>query len=302
MKGGNSGAAVIAGDPAKSNLLRYIDLPENDSKHMPPKGKTPVSDDERLILNWWVEAGAPENKTVGQLTLPDDVQLAMDRNVPAAIREKQEAAKRAEVAQLAGVVAGLQKRVPGSLRALAPGETALEFSAALDPGRFGDAQLRELAAVAPDLVVLDLRGTRVTDAGMGPLASMTNLKRLQLQETNITDAGLTGIKTLPKLEVLNLYATHVTDAGVATLASSTKLKRLYIWRTGVTDAGAAKLNKALPKLEIVKADPPPQLSVAAGPAPGATVTPKAPTLPPVPTSRPAVPVPAASAALIPVKP
>ena len=106
MKGGDGGTAVIAGDPAKSNLLRYIDLPETDAKHMPPKGKTQVSDDERLILNWWVEAGAPENATVGGLSLPDDVQLAMERNVPPAVREKQEAAKRAEIARLAGVSRG----------------------------------------------------------------------------------------------------------------------------------------------------------------------------------------------------
>ncbi len=157
---------MIAGDPAKSNLLRYIDLPEGDAKHMPPKGKTQVSDDERLILNWWVEAGAPENTPVGELTPPDDVQLAMERNVPPAIRAKQEAAKREKVARLAGIVAGLQKRVPGTLRAIAPGETDLEFSAALEPGRFGDAQLQDLAAVGDDLVLLDLRRTNVTDAGL----------------------------------------------------------------------------------------------------------------------------------------
>ena len=53
MKGGNGGAAIIPGDTAKSLLTRYIDLPEDDEKHMPPKGKTQVTDDERAILDWW---------------------------------------------------------------------------------------------------------------------------------------------------------------------------------------------------------------------------------------------------------
>ena len=29
---------------------------------MPPKGRTQVSDDERAILGWWIQAGAPEEK------------------------------------------------------------------------------------------------------------------------------------------------------------------------------------------------------------------------------------------------
>ena len=162
-----------------------------------------MNEDERLILNWWVEAGAPENAAVGGLSLPGDVQLAMERNVPPAVREKQEAARREEVARLAGAVTGLQKRLPGTLRAVTPGETDLEFSATLDPGHFGDAQLRDLASVGGNLVLLDLSRTKVTDAGLAALAKMPGLRRLQLQETNVTDAGLDGIKTLPNLEVLN---------------------------------------------------------------------------------------------------
>ena len=297
MKGGNSGTAVIAGDPAKSLLVRYIDLPENDAKHMPPKGKTQVSDDERLILNWWVQAGLPENKTIGELALPDDVQLAMDRNVPAAIREKADAARREQVARLAVTLAGLQKRVPGSLRAIAPGETDLEYSPGADPARFGDAQLRELTAVGNELTLLDLRRTAVTDAGLQTLEKMPRLRRVQLQETSTGDAGLTSIKMLPNLEVLNLYNTRVTDKGLAGLSSLKKLRKLYVWRTAVTDAGESALRKDNPKLEVVKAEPIPKIAppaptkaaTAATPAPVTTVaaaTAPAPAKPTAPLPKP----------------
>jgi uncharacterized membrane protein len=316
MKGGDSGAAVIAGEPAKSNLLRYIDLPESDSKHMPPKGKVQVNEDERLILGWWVEAGAPESTTVGELTLPDDVRLAMERNVPPAQREKQDAARREKVARLAAAVAGLQKRLPGTLRAVAPGEPDLEFSAAVDPGHFGDAQLRDLATVGDNLVLLDLSRTKVTDAGLAAVAKMPNLRRLQLQETGVTDAGLPSIKALPKLEVLNLFDTRVSDAGLAALTSLKTLRRLYLWRTAVTAGGEAKLGKLLPKLEIVAADPAPKLAVATpgstpasapgaptpakGPAPARVATPVPPTI----TARLApglAPAPPAGAQIAPVR-
>ena len=282
LKGGNDGAAVVAGDPAKSTLLRYIDLPEGDPKHMPPKGKTQVTEDERLILDWWVQAGMPENKTVAELALPDDVLLALDRNVPEAVRVKQEEAKRARVAALAGTLTALQKRLPGTmLRAVAPGETDLEFSPGANPAGFGDAQLRELAAVSGDLTLLDLRHTAVTDAGLATLATMPNLRRLQLQETSTGDAGLTGIATLANLEVLNLYDTHVTDRGLAALAPLKKLKRLYVWRTAATDGGEVALRKQLPKLEIVKAEPIPHLRPAsAAPMVVAAASPTPKPLPP----------------------
>ena len=292
LKGGNGGAVVVTGDPAKSTLLRYIDLPEADPKHMPPRGKTPVSDDERLILSWWVQAGLPENKTVAELSAPDDVLLAMDRDVPEAVRAKQQEAKRAKVAALAETLAALQKRLPGTtLRAVAPGETDLEFSPGGNPAAFGDAQLRELVAAGSDITLLDLRRTAVTDAGLATLATMPNLRRLQLQETGTGDPGLREITKLSQLEVLNLYDTRVTDKGVDALAPLKKLKRLYLWRTAVTDRGEAALRKQLPKLEIVKAEPIPSLRPAA--TPSMVVAAAAPRTTPAPSaSSPGIPPPA----------
>ena len=270
IKGGNSGAVLIAGEPGKSMLLRYLDLPEDDPKHMPPKGKAPLSDDQRLILDWWVQAGAPEAKTVSEMSPPEEVQLAMGRNVPEEIRKKQETEKQQRVAQLAPVVAALQKQVPGYLRAIAPGDTALEFSANPYPERFGDDQLRALAPVAADIVILNLRRTKVTDSGLAMLEKMSNLRRLELQETKTGDAGLAGIKALGGLEILNLYDTQVTDMGLARLAGLKKLRKLYIVGAPVTESGKARLSKLLPKLDIVKADPLPKITI-----PGAAASPAA---------------------------
>ena len=144
MKGGNGGAAVVASQPDKSLMLRYIDLPEDDEKHMPPKGKTQLSDDERAILGWWVQAGAPENETIGALTVPADILLAMERAVPEAVRQKQEAAERLQAAQVAAAMAPLRKSMPGALDLIVPGQPGIEYSAASAPASVGDAQLRQL--------------------------------------------------------------------------------------------------------------------------------------------------------------
>jgi hypothetical protein len=285
MKGGNGGASVVPSEPSKSLLLRYIDLPDDDEKHMPPKGKTQLSDDERAILEWWVQAGAPENQTIGSLTVPPDVQLAMERTVPEAVREKQEAAERAQAAQVAATMAPLKTTLPGSLRMIVPGEPGLEYSAAADYAKVSDPQLRQLEPLGAHILLLDLSRTHISDSGLQSLAKMPNITRLQIQETNTGDPGLQWVAMVPALEVLNIYDTHVTDKGLARLGALGNLRRLYLWRTGVTEAGIENLRKKLPHLDIVNAEVPPHIATLPAMSPAAKSSPKA-AASPVPAATP----------------
>jgi cytochrome c553 len=54
-KGGESGPAVVPGDPAKSNLVKAVRY--DDDTKMPPKGK--LADADIAILTEWVKGGAP---------------------------------------------------------------------------------------------------------------------------------------------------------------------------------------------------------------------------------------------------
>jgi hypothetical protein len=266
LKGGNTGPAVIPGDVDKSLLLKYIDLPEDDEKHMPPKGKTQLSDDEQAILAWWVGAGAPEEKTIGELSVPAAVQLAMEHAVPEAIRRKQEAAERAQAAAVAAALGPLKKNLHGSLRLIVPSEPNLEFSANPDNREVVDSDLRQLETVGPNLILLDVARSGITDAGLASLAKMPNLTRLEIPETDTGDTGLQWIGKLSALEVLNLYGTHVSDKGLALLASSPKLRRVYLGSTQVTEAGMDALRKRIPGIEIIGAAAVPKPTPSANPA------------------------------------
>jgi hypothetical protein len=88
---------------------------------------------------------------------------------------------------------------------------------------------------------LDLRGSRVTDAGLVHLAKATKLKQLWLDNCLVTDAGLVHLKTLKNLESLRLNGTRVTDKGLANLKGMAKLKSLTLSHTSITDAGMVHL-------------------------------------------------------------
>ena len=55
LKGGDSGAAMIPGDPAASRLIQAIRY--DGDLQMPPE--TPLADDQKKLLTHWIELGAP---------------------------------------------------------------------------------------------------------------------------------------------------------------------------------------------------------------------------------------------------
>ncbi len=111
----------------------------------------------------------------------------------------------------------MRAAVPGSLRAIVPGERDLEYTAAVAGAAFGDAELEKLAAAGKDLVWLDLSRTGITDAGLKALGKMPNLQHLDLRGTAVGDAGLEALAPLHNLQTLGLYGTAVTDAGLPAL-------------------------------------------------------------------------------------
>lgn len=150
----------------------------------------------------------------------------------------------------ATAITAIQK-LGGAVRPIAAKVEDKEVAFHLGGTDLTDEGLVHLPEVA-HVVWLNLRDTKITDAGLAQVGKLAGLTRLHLERTGVGDAGMPHLKGLAKLEYLNLYGTKVTDAGLAPLKELKGLKKLYLWQTGVTDAGAADLAKALPELEIVR--------------------------------------------------
>jgi hypothetical protein len=66
LKGGNSGAVLVAGDPLHSRLLQAVAGLDPDLK-MPPEGKTPLTAEEIGHIRAWIAQGAKWPKDAGHL-------------------------------------------------------------------------------------------------------------------------------------------------------------------------------------------------------------------------------------------
>ena len=71
-----------------------------------------------------------------------------------------------------------------------------------------------------ELDELDLRGSKITDAGLERIARLKGLKSLDLSDTAITDAGLARLKSLGRLSFLSVDETDATPGGVEALRES----------------------------------------------------------------------------------
>ena len=105
---------------------------------------------------------------------------------------------------------------------------------------------------AERLVSLNLKGTRVTSAGLVHLKGLVELQVLHLERTAVDDRQMGQLGQLQQLKYLNLYGTKVTDKTLVHLRKLKNLKRLYVWQTGVTANGAARLTQTLPQLKVVR--------------------------------------------------
>jgi hypothetical protein len=244
---------IVASKPDESTMIERIFLPADDEDVMPPEDKTPLTEDEKQLLNWWIASGADFEKTIAQAGVTEDI-------APLLVTFRYTEPKMVEVKKAfdlpepngdadAAAVAAIEKA--GVLIMPLAQDTKYLSANALNVAKsFNDAQVKMLTPVASHLTWLDVARTGITDAAANDLGQMTKLTKLHLENTAVTDATLAQFGALSNLEYLNLYGTKITDAGIAQLKGLKKLKKLYVWQTGVTDAGAKALQDAIPGLEV----------------------------------------------------
>jgi hypothetical protein len=116
----------------------------------------------------------------------------------------------------------------------------------------GDDDLERLVPTLSDrTLALDLRGTRVTDAGLKHLRGLSRLSELSLGGLadpsgltslgSITDTGLDQVAQLSGLRELTLDHTAITDAGLARLRPSSELADLTLRENHLRGSGLAHL-------------------------------------------------------------
>ena len=236
MKGGKSGPAVVAGKLDESELYKRITLDPSNEKFMPTDGKPPLTKAETAIIKWWIEKGyLVEGKTIAELKNAEEIKSELasylgftvsmsdlttiesahdvvNPEIPAMLNLALVDSLRSK-----GVNVRIMLHNPVMLDITLPSGSGIELKIIKD----------YLAAVAKNVIWLNVSDNNLTASVLNFISEMTNLEKLRLENNPIEDDIIELLLGLDHLEAINLNETMITKKGLEQLNQLPKLKRVY---------------------------------------------------------------------------
>jgi uncharacterized membrane protein len=240
LKGGKTGKLFVAGNPEQSLLLRRIQLPHENKKHMPPAGKAQLTPDELDLLKLWIHSDAKFNQKVAALPAGDSLRILSTEFLKPEERVE-------EVFHFAAADEQTIKKLNTNYRVVSPlsKESPALTVNIYNREAYTPQTLSELVDVKRQIVSLDLSKMPVRDEDLKSIAGFENLRRLNLNFTDITGKGLAALKTLEHLTSLSISGTKVLYADLQQQLSSFKsLNTLAVWDTPLSTSEIGRLQES----------------------------------------------------------
>jgi uncharacterized membrane protein len=279
-KGGKNGRILVAGNPFKSPIYASLLLPLDDEKHMPPKGKHQLSQNEILIIENWIKSGASFEDIIDTISNNElfknvaSQNTITDKNIlatPAKVNSEITETEKKEIENNNSIKSSVKITNLPNPAAISPAiiedfkqENIILTNIAegsnfvmanfVNVLPFNKTSLLALKNINAQLVTLKLTNLPINDNDLKIVADLKNIKKLNLENSLITDNGMAYMKQLSQLEQLNLYGTNISDEGLIQLTSLKNLSQIYLWKTKVTKGGIEQFKKLNPKVTIEMGD------------------------------------------------
>jgi hypothetical protein len=258
-KGGKEDIVLVVNNPLKSKMYTNLVLPMEDDKHMPPKGKHQLTNQEITTIKQWIANGASFEDKIDTITnslkesTADSVHLMEINKVKAVGTKLLSVVKENMPIAINNATIELFKNKNIILTSLGEGSNFIVANF-INAVPFNSEDIADLKLIKNQLSVLKLSNLPIKDSDIKIISNFKNITRLNLENTAITDESITYLYQLPKLEQLNLYGTNITDESLKQLSMYKNLSVLYFWKTKVTKAGIENFVKIKPNVKIEMGD------------------------------------------------
>lgn len=236
LEGGESGD-VIATQASNSEIFIRMNLPEDDDDHMPPEGKTQPSKEEIALIGAWLDAGHPFDQTIAESGLKKELFRAffpkiVDNDYPDI-----------EVAEASQDSIDAIKDKGIHIDKISKATNFLKVSCLNKPS-FSDSDFELLRPLGEQIAILDLGGTRISDAIFEKLPLLPHLTVLDLDHTDITGKGIEKLaSTSEHLKSINLTDTRFQQPYLQELEAFKNLKKVYVFNTDLDANGTKSLKE-----------------------------------------------------------
>jgi uncharacterized membrane protein/mono/diheme cytochrome c family protein len=244
LKGGKDGQVFHSGDASGSELYKRLQLDPLEEKHMPPKGKPQLTEQQVNIIQWWINSGAGFEKKAREVQQNPVIVTALQ----SLARKKEQAISSVpaeEVSEANPAVIDQLRRAGIAITPVAVHSNYLQASFVGIP-KPGDSLVASLGKLTKQLIWLRLPAAILTAQGWKSVVDCASLTRLAIDHSNITDTTLSMLNNLEHLQYLNLVGTTVTASGIQQLKNNKALKEIYLGQTMVKQQDIANLKTQFP--------------------------------------------------------
>lgn len=239
LKGGKNGEVLIAGDASKSELIRRVLLAPHHDDFMPPEGKTPLTEEEIAIINYWINnVNASFNTKVASVETSDDILDLVANMLGIEGAYKKGNTNLPEVSMVSDQVLNeitsegfvLKELVfdSGLYEAVLPPQTITTINA-----NTLDKKLQKLSKIRANIIWLYIEDNQLKDRHLNLINQFENLQKLVIDRNNISDSGVDELANHQSIHSLNVYNTDITKASLETFSKMKNLQKVYAWHTTI---------------------------------------------------------------------
>lgn len=252
LKGGENGEVIISGDATKSELYRRVTLDPNHKDFMPTEGRTPLTNEEVVLIEWWINEGADFEKKIVELNLTDRIKSYLQE---VGIGIKKTFLESLNVSKVSPQIIDSIKQQGFKIKPIINESPLLEARyASYNKEPLSQRKLDALLSAKDNVTWLTVANINVESELASKISQFKNLTELRINNSNLSDNGLKHLVALNNLEYLNIYGNPITDASIESLQKLKNLQKLYIWKTNISEEGVKKIKGALPDLVIISGE------------------------------------------------
>jgi uncharacterized membrane protein len=248
LKGGKNGAVLKPGNALGSELYHRVLLDPIEEKHMPPKGKLQVTEQERILLEWWIAQGGDFKKKCNQLEQSPAIKQALSS------LEQQQAKldtdlPKEEVPEAPIASINLLRKKGVTILPIAQNSHYLSANF-VNLTQIDATVLEALTSLQQQLLWLKMPKMQMTGTDWKKLNALTNLRKLDLSYSNLDQESIAFLAAMKQLLYLNLVGTKISGTAMMSLKDLPALRELYLSGTKITRTEFEILQKSLTKTAI----------------------------------------------------
>lgn len=255
LKQGESGKTFVSLKPEESEIMVVVNLnpKEEPERAMPPEGKTPLTDDEKKLLAWWIKTGLGKNKKVADLMPDEEIKAILNKNIALEnsgnndVSQPKSIFDKVKVEPIDSETLSTFKEKGIFIIPIVAGSNlvAIRFEY---PEGISDKEIISLLSIKDNITELYLNNTSISDSSFVNIQNFKNLSRLHLENTKISNKAIEYLEKCTFLEYLNLYNTVIDEKSLSSIKKINNLKELYLWKTNFDTSSTADLKIKINKV------------------------------------------------------